>query len=242
MTFVKQAHIMGKDVKQWGRTYDLKHMWGNKWLPVKPHYLPDYRNASQVTLSTQDNNNAGCMFPSLQGSQAISQNIVNQVTLDTLVCPVRPAEYIQPMENIDSEQSATNFFGQINQLHHVSHMPNLFLMAENLPNPDGTVVPIIWDFYMDTEIQIEAEYDAGVFMRDWLIMAAGTNVGPEDPYIGMVGPDPANCVYNKFIGSTYTDHSGRQAGSNTLQSGFSLGEMGYLGNTQMSNSSAPNYV
>ena len=38
---------------------------------------------------------------------------------------------------------------------------NLFLGIEHLPNSDGSIVPAIWDMYIDTNIRIEVDFDYG---------------------------------------------------------------------------------
>ena len=128
---------------------------------------------------------------------------------------------------------------------------NKFLAVEHLLNSDGTVVPMIWDFYLDTDIWVELSYEsAGYLLRAFNLDQAlytkpdGFTAWAKSPYNSSYYPSSLQGTQNGRNGMILTKLSSQQ---NTNVAGFvtsstinygtgTFGNRGALGQTVPINS------
>lgn len=242
--FHRKAEIIGKEVP-WGRSYDLRSMWGDKWLANVPHLVPsltDNSNAQAGYGSESGSGSAGLYWGKLQTVATPTAQDRNAILTSQLVCPARPNVYIQPHANIDTEPldttSSRSSLGGVGLMTKGlgQHMTNLLLQVENLPNQDGSIVPIIWDFYMDTEITVEVKFNQHLVNRDYLadtLAPAADRFGQctfkPDPW-GPIDNSDHYMFHNAYAGSFGSSSAGQQQ-QTAMQAG--LGSLGMVGAHQI---------
>lgn len=240
-TFIKGSEIYGKKVKEWNRTYNLKSYWGDRWLPLAGHHMPvatdDLTNQSVgAQMGTAWNAGTMCARPSLTNVDPIT------IFKSTHVCPVRPSVYVQPTLNVDGAYSvglpeATDpgqmTYGQVSLLKHMNVMQNLLFGVESLPNQDATIVPVVVDMYMDTEIQIECTFGHGHIMQ--IADTNYTTATAVQPAITVCQPSNYQTDWDADEGTYYGDWTAvlqdpnTNLGTGQLNGFGSMGILGYGG-------------
>lgn len=237
MNWPSMCELVGKKVKEWGREYDLEKHWHGKWISMMPHAYPDDIRG----LGTTDCTQGGFIPPNPKAG--IWQN-TSDLYIHMTVCPTRPGEFVEPYQNQDSVGGIAMSSDKVIGTNYIPNkdlrpIGNLFLGVEHLQNADGTIVPIIWDFYIDTEITIEVRYDEWPFTGYYFSTIQG------DPAVYPINYNipskkyahwnrRSDTIYHTFGISQAENEVDRSAGGGPnkwgdLQYGFGFGSMGMLG-------------
>jgi hypothetical protein len=190
--------IVGKKVKEWKREYDLQSHWSDRWIPLVPHQVTDnYNGLANPQLETGG-------FRINPEPLAGVNGVTNNFLLNCAICPTRPNELLEPV--IDATQDrgvpiniakTAGVSFQPNQ--HLRPIGTLFLSVEHLPNADKTIVPIIWDFYIDTEITIECSMDQFPYIMEYATIPNTTTGVPQNVV------DKSFAHWNRRAGTVYHD-------------------------------------
>ena len=107
------------------------------------------------------------------GTWSTSSN--GQTYKEATICPNRPGEMVEPWyQFVGSSIASAGVIGNSSKVMGDAYIgnetlrpiSNLFVGVEHLQNADGTIVPIIWDFYIDTSITVEVLADEWPFRAD----------------------------------------------------------------------------
>ena len=97
------------------------------------------------------------------------------------------------------------------------------MAVEHLLNADGTIVPMIWDFYLDTEIVVECSYESagylqrGFFQNGQLYSKADGSMPLKAARVVSIGTSNIQGTQNGRAGMILTKLSSQQ---NTNLDGF----------------------
>jgi len=202
---IQRSHILGKKVKEWNWSFNLGAAWGGRWVPLRSHTLPYYPsdiiNGPQETDAMPSIGNAGCwgIAATPNGIAGGALNVMD----DMMIVPDNPMEIIQPYSDPDEGVSNPNplaaqrDFGTPGTMKHAGTLENVFLGVEHLSNQDGTTVPVVWDFYIDTEIVIEATYHTGLqFQAAAIETTFNTSAGNPKYRWNYIGVETAQSLNN----------------------------------------------
>lgn len=164
---VEKAQIMGRKVMDWNKSFDLQSQWGGRWIPVKPNFINGSAYGQDFTTNTPS---------TLPGFAFTVQALINngrngagtaQIDIDDMWI-VPPDPFTDMVRNQEDRHTAVDDppVGVATEGSYNKHkkgirlIDNLFVGIEHLPNPDGSMVPAIWDMYIDTNITVELDFSA----------------------------------------------------------------------------------
>lgn len=161
------CEIVGKKVKNWKKHYDLAATWQGRWLANRGHFPADNYNG----LTDAQTDRGGWKYTPDSQAGTLRNNIGNAAAgfRELAICPTRSMELFEATQgwyNPTTGKQAASRTAGVNEFPNkdLRPIPNLFLGVEHLQNVDGSIVPIIWDFYLDTEITVELEFSKGCYI------------------------------------------------------------------------------
>lgn len=166
---LQDCDIIGKKVPEICEEYDLASTWGNRFIPIVPR-----TTFNEVGIDWSTKNMAN--YPSMIGTKmsmlqktAAGTGINMFGTDDDMICP--PNDFSEYMNTgVDSSSGPNSGYpssqvsGSYGGGHRKPRVQNKFLAVEHLVNDDGSIVPMVWDFYVDTEITVEVTYETGGYL------------------------------------------------------------------------------
>lgn len=237
------SQLIGRKVTDWNKTYNLSGMWGGEWISIRPYF-----SAGSTTNDFMNNVGAGAIDGNAQSvtgllnldkgtAEATSQIALQDMWIippDPLWAPIAPRQ--DAVQQPSSTQNlGTGIYTKDDPASRSVGFDNLQLAVEHLFNQDGSVVPAIMDFYVDTNISVEVSFDYGTHHCAWQTISIPPPEGSKDQPLNIVLPQQWQAVNNR-LGLRRTVLTGRAPGtSNLLYQGFgqkmSLGlgtQAGYL--------------
>lgn len=242
LQLAQSSEIIGHKVNEIKRSYDLRTAWRDRFVPVKPHL--SLGAEPQNFSNTPGSNTAGGLgtYGGLlyaDGNAAVPGTISTH--LDTTVIPPNSqfefdeaniSDYNVPIGNVPSHVAVGDY---IKNERRTPQMLTPFIGIEHLPNADGSIVQSLWDFYLDTDIIVEATYNTGVFQQASIITTTfdGTPGVSEKQQFVTSQPSPYNATMSKkndMIRTAVVAHmNGTMAGYNDFGSGSGFGAKGAFG-------------
>lgn len=236
---IQRAELIGRKVTDISREYELEKAWGGQWLPIRPHWAGHHSDVPQNWSSTAPNTFGG-MVGTVYGLlyQYGGADMGNSDGFRNMwITP--PNEYFNLVQAIGDPLAAatisyrpTDGAAQGRHVHSFYPDPtkgakNLFLGVEHLINQDDSIVPAIWDFYLDTEIEIECKWDYGNYVPGALHITR-TPTDAVGVYESNILPFPYSAIanddrhtrftrYNNRVGATFSGSTG-----NFADSGFGM--------------------
>lgn len=169
-TIIRRSTIIGKKVKEHNLNYNLSSLWNNMWCPVKPHMLSYYNPATMSKAKGTLLDSSGMVGTWCDPTIENNNTGFAQQWYSVSVCPLGPTETYSPwsrdatMAEDQNSKSDVQALGGPNAPHiRQNMMVDPWLAVEHLPNQDQTIVPVVWDMYVDTEILVEATYDSNMY-------------------------------------------------------------------------------
>lgn len=175
-----EAQILGKHIKDWEKHYDLERAWHGRWLPIRPFLSSFSTNGDWQTNGAPGGTDGNAMTVGglLNGDkgEASAQNYL--MIYDMWVCPPDGFhDMVMPRANVvEMNMPGPGAVGTYNSDKQANYfMDNLQVGIEHLKNPaDGSVVKAVMDFYLDTEITVEVDFDySGQYPAAQLISIVG---------------------------------------------------------------------
>ena len=110
---------------------------------------------------------------------------------------------------------------------------NLWMGVEHLTNQDGSIVPMIWDFYVDTNITVEVNYKTGGHGYEKLARASAIG-------LPSASPQARECYYTTESFQSVNNNNkdlflGLWAGRNSVTTGNMPNLLGSYGNLGVNN-------
>ena len=210
---IQLSTLIGKRVEEFGEQYDLAAHWHNRYIPIKPgwrgaanNFLADYRTAAPA--------GAGPMAYTIGGlvnATGYTTGVgVNDCSEDMHIVPPDRhfhSAYANANNNefptATSSQADGRSFGN-----NAKRLNNLFLGVEHLMNQDGSLVPAIWDFYIDTTITIECKKDHHVYLPGNTLVTLDKEDPDHSQGFNYMLPNPYQAVNNGDSEEAYTRLTG----------------------------------
>lgn len=232
---LRYASIVGKKIPEIHRKYNLAGHWHNKWIPVRPHLYDkdDSPGFDYTTHFPQLPGHVGSWAPFF-GYMNDKGSLVQQRNrpYDIHVIPPHDTfEYQDPsVDSVQSVGGSANLFGGAYGAGAAKGKMNSFLIGvEHLQNADGSLVPIIWDFYVDTNIVVQVDYESGVWPLNGaeiqlIVPGTGNEKAPIEAYY-VVNPNQA-IANDSHSENIYTKLSGISSTHSQSSAPRSLGGFG----------------
>ena len=238
---VALSHIIGKKVKDWTEKFDLAKCWGNKWIPIKG------RNQLREGVFNYSTNAAGATGGLTYTLQAgVGQMDVNTVTTfaginvieNLMITPAHTSfeaddgynDQMLPQSGMGLNITAGDY---VKSTHKKPRVENLWMGVEHLTNQDGSIVPMIWDFYVDTNITVEVNYKTGGHGYEKLARASAIG-------LTAASPQARECYYTTEAFQSVNNNNadlflGLWAGRNSISTGNMPNVLGSFGNLGVNN-------
>lgn len=162
---MEKSQIIGRKVADWNRSWNLAECWHDRHIQVRPTFVPQEAVADYSVTAPGGVDGLAYTLGALTNLSGNTGGSAQDGTSDLWICPPDPqndSAYNGIDQGSMANAAAPSSFaaGMYNKTKKAGiGVDNIFMAVEHLPNPDGTIVPVAWDFYCDTNISIELSFD-----------------------------------------------------------------------------------